>query len=79
MGEKGTLPQAGSRISPLAWSTLRPLIPPGQVTDLLLSWGNGDESALARLMPLVHDELHRLASRQMRGERHGTSCRRPRS
>lgn len=42
-----------------------------QVTNLLVSWGNGDESALAQLMPLVHDELHRLASRQMRNERDG--------
>jgi RNA polymerase sigma factor (TIGR02999 family) len=44
---------------------------PGRVTDLLVSWRNGDESALAQLVPLVHDELHRLASRQMRGERDG--------
>jgi RNA polymerase sigma factor (TIGR02999 family) len=44
---------------------------PDRVTDLLVSWGNGDESALAGLMPLVHDELHRLARRQMRGERRG--------
>ena len=42
-----------------------------RVTDLLLSWRNGDESALEQLMPLVHDELHRLAGRQMRRERDG--------
>ena len=42
-----------------------------QVTELLMSWGNGDESALAQLMLLVHDELHRLASCQMRHEREG--------
>jgi len=42
-----------------------------QVTDLLISWSNGDETALAQLVPLVHDELHRLASRQMRREREG--------
>jgi len=41
------------------------------VTDLLLAWGGGDQSALARLMPAVHDELRRLARRQMRGERQG--------
>jgi RNA polymerase sigma-70 factor, ECF subfamily len=40
-----------------------------QVTELLLAWGNGDEAALTRLMPAVHDELRRLARRQMRGER----------
>jgi RNA polymerase sigma factor (TIGR02999 family) len=39
------------------------------VTELLISWGAGDESALALLMPLVHDELHRLARRHMRDER----------
>ena len=42
-----------------------------QVTDLLLAWGHGDQSALARLMPAVHQELRRLARRQMRGERQG--------
>lgn len=42
-----------------------------RVTNLLVAWGRGDESALAQLMPLVHEELHRLARRQMRGERAG--------
>jgi len=41
------------------------------VTELLTSWCAGDESALAELTPLVHDELHRLARRQMRNERAG--------
>jgi RNA polymerase sigma factor (TIGR02999 family) len=41
------------------------------VTELLLAWGQGDESALERLMPMVHEELHRLARREMRGERTG--------
>ena len=41
------------------------------VTELLTSWCAGDESALAQLTPLVHDELHRLARRQMRNERAG--------
>ena len=41
------------------------------VTELLLAWGQGDESALSRLMPLVQGELHRLARREMRGERPG--------
>jgi RNA polymerase sigma factor (TIGR02999 family) len=39
------------------------------VTDLLLAWGSGDRSALDELMPLVHQELRRLARVQMRGER----------
>jgi RNA polymerase sigma factor (TIGR02999 family) len=41
------------------------------VTELLTRWCEGDESALALLTPLVHDELHRLARRQMRNERVG--------
>ena len=40
-----------------------------QITELLLAWNDGDEQALDRLMPLVHDELHRLAHRYMAGER----------
>lgn len=41
------------------------------VTELLLAWTNGEKEALDKLIPLVHDELYRLASRQMRGERSG--------
>ena len=42
---------------------------PGEVTQLLVDWGNGDKAALDRLTPLVHEELHRLAHRHMRHER----------
>ena len=38
-------------------------------TELLLAWGRGEETALERLMPLVHGELHRLARRYMARER----------
>ncbi|HWS88996.1 MAG TPA: sigma-70 family RNA polymerase sigma factor [Pyrinomonadaceae bacterium] len=41
------------------------------VTRLLAEWGDGDEAALARLMPLVYDELRRLARHYMRRERPG--------
>ncbi len=41
------------------------------VTQLLQAWGSGDERALERLMPLVYDELHRLARRYMAGEQPG--------
>jgi RNA polymerase sigma factor (TIGR02999 family) len=44
-----------------------------EVTDLLNDWSNGDPEALNRLMPLVYDELHRLASRYLRHERRGHS------
>jgi RNA polymerase sigma-70 factor, ECF subfamily len=39
------------------------------VTGLLLAWRAGDEAALARLTPLVHQELRRIARYCMRGER----------
>ena len=42
-----------------------------EVTEMLVAWSNGDESALERLVPLVHDELHRLAHRFMNQERPG--------
>jgi len=41
------------------------------ITDLLLDWGNGDKAALDRVIPLVYEELRRLAHRQMRRERVG--------
>ena len=44
---------------------------PVSITKLLLAWNGGDQAALHRLMPLVHDELRRLAHRYMRGERSG--------
>ena len=42
-----------------------------EVTELLLAWGQGDNSALERLMPIVYDELRSLARHYMRGERRG--------
>ena len=39
------------------------------LTELLLAWGDGDEEALARIAPLVHAELYRLAKRYMSRER----------
>jgi RNA polymerase sigma-70 factor, ECF subfamily len=41
------------------------------VTQLLVSWGQGDAQALEALMPFVQAELHRLAARHMAGERPG--------
>ena len=43
-------------------------IAPHQVTRLLQEWNDGDEGALEQLMPLVHNELHRLAHQHMRSE-----------
>jgi len=40
-----------------------------EVTELLLCWGRGEDSALDKLIPCVHQELRRLAHRHMAGER----------
>ena len=37
--------------------------PQGEVTSLLVAWGKGDQNALKELMPLVYNELHRMARR----------------
>jgi RNA polymerase sigma factor (TIGR02999 family) len=44
---------------------------PNEISELLVAWGGGDESALDRLMPLVYGELRRLAHRYMSQERPG--------
>jgi RNA polymerase sigma factor (TIGR02999 family) len=44
---------------------------PQEVTGLLARWRDGDREALDRLMPLVYDELRRIASRCMKREREG--------
>ena len=43
------------------------------VTDLLLSWGQGDTAALDRLVPLLYDDLRRVARGHLRRERPGHS------
>jgi RNA polymerase sigma-70 factor (ECF subfamily) len=53
---------------------MAPAVPPPdrsrpRVTELLLAWGRGDRFALDELLPIVHQELRRLARLQMRGER----------
>ena len=44
---------------------------PTEVSRLLVDWGNGDRAALDELIPLVYDELCRLAGRYMRRESQG--------
>ena len=44
---------------------------PHEITQLLKDWGDGDQTALDKLMPLVYDELHRLAHHHMRREKPG--------
>jgi RNA polymerase sigma-70 factor, ECF subfamily len=45
------------------------LSPTADVTALLLAWRAGDEDALPRLIPLVHEELRKIARRCLRGDR----------
>jgi RNA polymerase sigma-70 factor, ECF subfamily len=57
VGRDGGAPRAGARLP--------------DVTTLLVEWRSGDERAMQELVPLVHDELRRLARRHMAGERPG--------
>ena len=41
----------------------------GDVTTLLRGWSGGDAGAFERVLPLVYDELHRIAARYVSGER----------
>jgi RNA polymerase sigma factor (TIGR02999 family) len=41
------------------------------VTHLLQAWGTGDKEALNKLLPIVYEELHRLAAGYMRKESPG--------
>lgn len=43
--------------------------PAGEVTRLLIAWRQGDDRALEELIPLVYEELHRMAERHLRHER----------
>ena len=47
--------------------------PSHEITQLLQAWGQGDEAALAQLVPLIEAELHRLAQHFLSKERQGHS------
>ena len=47
---------------------MQPSQPP-EITGLLNAWRNGDQASFERLMPLVYDELRRLARRYTSRER----------
>jgi len=47
--------------------------PPAEVTKLLQQWQAGDRHALDRLIPLVYDELHVIATRHLARERRKTT------
>jgi RNA polymerase sigma factor (TIGR02999 family) len=42
-----------------------------EITDLLKAWSSGDTQALEKLIPLVDDELRKIAHKYMRNERPG--------
>ena len=44
-----------------------------EVTELLKAWGRGDEAALSRLMPLLYDELRRMARAHMHNQPQGNT------
>jgi len=48
-----------------------PLPASEDVTSLLVAWSEGDDSALAQLVPRVYDELRRIAHHHLRAERPG--------
>jgi RNA polymerase sigma-70 factor, ECF subfamily len=45
----------------------------GEVTQLLRAWSDGDADAFDRVLPLVYEELHRIAARYLAGERSSVS------
>lgn len=51
----------------------RPTTPAGSsgITALIRAWGDGDQTALDRLTPLVYDQLRRAARRYIRNQRQG--------
>lgn len=66
----------GDIIGPVLSQTFQPwslqvTSSPNSITQLLIEWREGDETALDRLMPLVYAEMRRMAHRYMRRERPG--------
>jgi len=48
-----------------------------EVTRILVAWSDGDESPLERVVPLVYQELRRLAKRQVRREHPANNAKAP--
>ena len=64
-----TVVRKGPYYSPGAM--MSPREPDHDVTALLHQWQKGDQVALERLLPLVYDELRRVARARLRAERQG--------
>src|SRR5258705_2607944 len=50
---------------------IAPMSERGAVTALLSAWRGGDQSELEKLIPIVYDDLRRVAARCMRSENPG--------
>lgn len=48
-----------------------PMSPPGEVTQWLLAWGRSDKQGLDQMLPVVYEELHRLAAQYLSREATG--------
>lgn len=48
--------------------TDRPAAPPGAITRWLLDWGRSDKEGLDEMLPVVYEELHRLATQYLSRE-----------
>jgi RNA polymerase sigma factor (TIGR02999 family) len=53
----------------LVMSRPPPTADAGEITRLLRAWTDGDAGAFERVLPLVYEELHRMAARHLLGER----------
>jgi RNA polymerase sigma factor (TIGR02999 family) len=45
--------------------------PPNEITERLIAWGAGDRAALDQLLPVVYQELRRMAGNYLRQENPG--------
>lgn len=45
------------------------MVVPGDATSLLSRWSSGDKAALDEVVAILYEEMHRIAARQVRGER----------
>lgn len=72
----GTLTFPSKRVSLFgltgAWGNALPSTPSNQVTELLHQWSNGDSGAREKLVPLVYDELRRMARNVLSDRRDAT-------
>jgi RNA polymerase sigma factor (TIGR02999 family) len=68
-GKKG-IPGGWSAATPHSASTAMPALP-NEVTQLLINWSEGDQTALEELIPLVDVELRRLARHYLARENPG--------